>query len=173
MLLRACLLLLACLASAAAAAPQRELHAPADSLHTAELLALERLPGTDLALIMLAADGRQLSMFTGLNEAAAILRAREGERPARPQTHELLESALQSAGLEVRRVVVDRLDDAGNFHAAIELTDSAGASRWLDARPSDAIALALRAKAPLFVADQVLERAADDAANPARPALST
>ena len=170
-LLRRSLVLLACLLPAAAGATERVLHAPENSLLAAELLGVEPLPGTDLALIALAVAGKQLSMFTGLNEAAAILRAQSNQRPERPQTHELLESALRSAGWQVKRVVVDRLDASGNFHAAIELVDEAGEIRWLDCRPSDGIALALRAAARLYVAETVLKSAGGP--EPAAPQIST
>lgn len=143
----------------------RSLHAPEEDLVAGELLGVQPLPGTDLALIALAADGRQLVMFTGLGEAAAILRARSGALPDRPQTHELLHDALQSSGLTVKRLVVDRLDAAGNYHAALELVDREGRSRYLDARPSDGIALALRFSAPLWVARAVLDAAAQESAD--------
>jgi bifunctional DNase/RNase len=170
-------LLLAALALAAGCRPAvaqetRQLHAPADRLLAAELLGVEAVPGTDLALIVIAAGGRQLPMFTGLAEASAILRARDQRRPPRPHTHELLDQALRSAGLKVNRLVVDRLDEAGNFHAAIELLDASGASRWLDCRPSDGIALALRSAARLYVAEEVLEQASQEAA-PSTPPIST
>lgn len=150
----------------------RSLHAPEESLAAGELLGVQALPGSDLALIALAADGRQLVMFTGLGEASAILRARAGTTPERPQTHELLHEALQSAGLSVKRLVVDRLDADGNYHAALELVDREGRSRYLDARPSDGIALALRFSAPLFVAREVLDAAAQDSGD-GKPPIST
>lgn len=170
-------LLLVCLAGTGSAADTppaqaRQLHAPETALRKAGLLGVRALPGTELALILLAADGRQLPMFTGLTEAAAILRAGSGDQPPRPQTHELLLATLQLAGLQPKRLVVDRLDDEGNFHAALELVDAGGKLTWMDCRPSDGIALALRAGATLWVAQDVLEQGAgDDPAGP--PPLRT
>ncbi|MCK7593342.1 bifunctional nuclease family protein [Pseudomarimonas salicorniae] len=166
-----CLLAL-CLLLTADATGARELHASEDSLLAAELIGVEALPGTDLALIVLGVAGRQLPMFTGLSEASAILRARDGLYPDRPQTHELLDSSLREAGWRAQRVMVDLLDEEGNFHAVIELVDEGGRKRRLDSRPSDAIALALRAGARLYVARDVLDSAAEEAA-PAAPQIST
>lgn len=160
-----CLLILVLLASFAGPAPaaeERKLHAPEDQLVKTELLGVQALPGTDLAVILLAADGRQLPMFTGLTEAAAILRAGSGDQPNRPQTHELLRAALALAALSPKRLVVDRLDAEGNFHAALELADAKGKLRWMDCRPSDGIALALSAGATLWVAREVLSSGAED-----------
>lgn len=164
--------LLACCLPATVPAAERPLHAEESTLLAADLLAVEGVPGSDLALLVLAAAGRQVGMFTGRNEAAAILRARDGVTPDRPQTHELLVSSFALAGWTVKRVVVDRLDAEGNFHAAIEFEDRGSRIRRLDSRPSDAIAVALRAGARLYLAREVVEQAGQEA-RPAAPQIST
>jgi bifunctional DNase/RNase len=103
-------------------------------------------------------DGlRILPIWIGHPEATAILIAIEGVVPPRPMTHDLLLSALTAGGLVLERVEITRLDE-GTFYAALVLR---GEERTIamDARPSDSIALAVRAGCPLLVAEDVLDQA--------------
>lgn len=107
-------------------------------------------------------DGRRvLPIWVGAQEATSILVAVEGEEPPRPLSHDLMKTLLQTVDATVERVDVTRIDD-GTFYAEISLSTASGA-HVLDARPSDAIALAVRFEAPIWVADEVL----DDAGIPA------
>lgn len=107
----------------------------------------------------IASSRRSLSIQTGPFEAAAIgrgMKAPEGERPI---THDLMLDALTQLGAKVERVEVDRVD-APLFCATVVLGVSGTADELrLDARPSDAIALAVRANAPIYVEDDVMNRA--------------
>jgi bifunctional DNase/RNase len=100
---------------------------------------------------------RAVPIWVGQNEAGAIAAALDGVRPLRPQTHDLLKSALGAAGWRVVKVSVVALRE-GTFYAEIEMVSDRD-RRAVDARPSDAIALALRSGAPIFVDDDVLKRA--------------
>lgn len=101
--------------------------------------------------------GRVLPIWIGAQEATSILIAVEGAQPPRPMAHDLMRSLLETLGGAVERVDVTRIED-GTFFA--EVTVRRGGDRWvLDARPSDAVALASRTGAPIFVADDVLEDA--------------
>jgi bifunctional DNase/RNase len=118
-------------------------------------------PGSMAPVVMLAErDGRRtLPIWVGYLEAEAIRRNLTGERESRPMTHDLLGDAVRSLGGDVERIVVTRLD-AGTFFARVHLT-ARGDTLSLDARPSDAIALALGAGAPIFVARRVLDEAGE------------
>ncbi|WP_345067344.1 bifunctional nuclease family protein [Leifsonia kafniensis] len=101
------------------------------------------------------AVGNLLPIAVGEQEATSTLIALSGETPPRPQSHDLMKTLLDTVGAHVERVDVTRIEQ-GTFYAEITLGIAAG-SLVLDARPSDSIALALRAEAPIFVADDVLE----------------
>ncbi|MFT2817144.1 bifunctional nuclease family protein [Leifsonia sp. A12D58] len=108
------------------------------------------------------ATGRVLPIWIGEQEAASTLIALGGDTPSRPQSHDLMKTLLDTVGAHVERVDVTRIDE-GTFYAEIALSTPTG-SLVLDARPSDSVALALRAAAPLYVADEVLDEAGIPAA---------
>ncbi len=108
------------------------------------------------ALVILAdAEKRRLlPIMIGLFEAQSIAMAISGEDIGRPLTHDLLLSVIEGTGSELARVEVTRLADR-TFFALLHL-EREGEMIEIDARPSDAIAVALRADAPIFVAEEVL-----------------
>lgn len=93
-------------------------------------------------------------IWVGAQEAASIGIAVSGEDPPRPLSHDLMKRLLDTVGASVDRVDVTRIEE-GTFYAALSLTTPTGAVT-LDCRPSDAIALAARVGAPLFVSEAVL-----------------
>src|ERR1700750_1303734 len=108
-----------------------------------------------------------LPIWVGLFEANAIALEIEKATMPRPRAHDLLPTPITGLNARVTRVVVGSLREE-TFHATIWM-DQAGEVIGLDARPSDAIALALRADCPIFVSRQVLEQAklaASGAVNP-------
>lgn len=106
-------------------------------------------------VLLLAEQGRQLPIWIGSPEAAAIALAQQGVRPSRPLTHDLVIDILQALHAPCERVEITRLEE-GTFYAELVL----GNGSRISARPSDAVAVALRAKVPIFVADEVLDAAA-------------
>ena len=98
-----------------------------------------------------------LPIWVGLFEANAIALEIEKATTPRPMTHDLLRSVIHGLNARVTRVVVGALQ-GDTFHATIWM-DQDGEIVALDARPSDAIALALRSDCPIFVSRQVLEHA--------------
>jgi hypothetical protein len=96
-----------------------------------------------------------LPIWVGPFEANSIASEIEKIAPPRPMTHDLLRNALNLFGAEVQRIVVTELRD-NTFYAVIEMEWN-GNRLLLDARPSDAIALALRADCPIFVNEEVLQ----------------
>jgi hypothetical protein len=81
----------------------------------------------------------------------------QGVKPPRPMTHDLLRSVLNELTVNVVRVIVTDVKDS-TYYAEVHLANN-GNSLIVDSRPSDAIALALRSEAPIFVSDKVAEQA--------------
>jgi bifunctional DNase/RNase len=100
---------------------------------------------------------RILPIWIGQPEATAILIAIEGVAPPRPMTHDLLLAVLVASGLKLERVEITRLEEA-TFFAALVLR-GAGGVMTVDSRPSDSIALAVRAGCPILVADEIMDQA--------------
>ncbi len=103
---------------------------------------------------------RALPIWIGPFEANAITRALDNYKPERPLTHDLLLSTIQQTGFKVKHIEINELA-SNTYFATIVLQTTNGAPdsetlKSIDARPSDAIALALRAHAPIFVAAQVV-----------------
>jgi len=100
---------------------------------------------------------RYLPIWIGPWEANAIALKLQGVSPERPLTHDLFARTLSALGVAIVRIVVSDLADE-TFRARIVL-DHGGKVHEIDARPSDAIALAIRTGAPIFATDEVLDRA--------------
>ena len=112
---------------------------------------------TPVVLLQEVAGERSLPIFIGAPEATAIAFAIQGVEVPRPMTHDLMKDLLDALGANVERVVVSEVRDATYFveiHLAV-----GGRALELSSRPSDAIALAARTHAPLFVEDELMESA--------------
>ena len=116
-------------------------------------------PITNMPIVILRdKEGqRVLPIWVGIFEANAIALQIENIATPRPMTHDLLKNVIGDLKGIVQRVVVSDLRE-NTFYALIHLT-VAGESVAIDARPSDAIALALRARVPIFVEEYVIEHA--------------
>ena len=101
---------------------------------------------------------RFLPIWIGPFEAEAITLELQQVELARPLTHDLLKAVITKMGARVSHVLVNDLRD-DTFYARVVL-DNNGQPLEIDSRPSDSIALAVRAKAPIFVAESVMEKAA-------------
>ncbi len=110
-----------------------------------------------VVLLVDQSETMALPIWIGQAEATAIAMELQGVKPPRPMTHDLLRSVLKSLTTTITRVVVTDVKDSTYF-AEIHLATN-GTPMIIDSRPSDAIALALRAEAPIFVAPQVAEQA--------------
>jgi len=102
-------------------------------------------------------DRRVLHIFIGAAEAQAIAIKLNDVDVPRPLTHDLLKSVIENFGAELVRVEITDLRD-GTFYARLILR-KAGSEVEIDSRPSDAMALALRCSAPIFVAEKVMDEA--------------
>lgn len=113
------------------------------------------IQGGGYAVILKEVEGdRRLPIIVGHSEAQAIAFELEGVKAPRPLTHDLLKNIILNFGYDLNKVVIDELKDS-TFYAKISLTDSA--TENIDARPSDAIALALKFRAPIYVTDNIMQ----------------
>lgn len=115
-------------------------------------------PFTNMPIIILKDmdEKSALPIWIGLIEASAIATELEKIKLARPMTHDLMKNVLTTLGVNVSKVEVNDLAD-NTFYARIYL-EAAGREHVIDARPSDAIALALRVGAPIYVDRKVIEK---------------
>ena len=125
---------------------------------------LDRESGVPFVLLEEKAGRHRLAIWIGENEARAIMFELRGITPQRPLTSDLLKSVIEKTGNHVDRVVIDDLRDR-TYYADIYLDNN---HYRIDSRPSDAIALALGLKAPIYVSLKLFESAA--AAGPGKPA---
>jgi len=110
------------------------------------------------ALVLSDEEGnRRIPIIVGGFEAQAIAIELEGLAPPRPLTHDLFKNFADSYGVHIMEVNIHKLED-GVFFANI-LCDNGGERTTLDARTSDAIALALRFKCPIYTTDEIVEKA--------------
>jgi bifunctional DNase/RNase len=100
---------------------------------------------------------RQLPIFIHATEAEAIAAELEGYRPPRPLTHDLLKNTIEALNGELQYILVNDLRD-NIFYAVLHIVQD-GREVDVDARPSDSIALAVRARVPIYVAEEVMEAA--------------
>jgi bifunctional DNase/RNase len=120
-------------------------------------LMVDPITNTPIVLLRDKEGQRVLPIWVGMFEANAIALQIENVATPRPMTHDLLRNVIQDLRASVEKVVVSDLQE-NTFYALIYLTVN-GDSVAVDARPSDAIALALRTKAPIFVEERVIETA--------------
>ena len=115
--------------------------------------------GKQPIVLLKTADGNKyLPIWIGHPEAAAILMKLQGASTPRPMTHDLVTDILGQLQAQVIRITVTELRE-NTFYAQITVTQD-GTEIEVDSRPSDAIALAIRAEAPIFAADRVIEESA-------------
>jgi bifunctional DNase/RNase len=120
-------------------------------------LTLDPLTNVPIVILREAEGERSLPIWVGIFEAHAIAREIEEFQTPRPMTHDLIKNIINGVKGKVTRILVSDLRD-NTFFAEILLAIN-GSEISIDSRPSDAIALALRMSAPIFVEEKVLEEA--------------
>jgi bifunctional DNase/RNase len=128
-------------------------------------LAVDRTTNTPVVFLQEAVGQRGVGIWIGGAEAAAIALALQGQQAPRPLTADLLAAALAAAGITLDRVALTGLRH-GTYFARLEVTLADGRGVMLDARPSDALAIALRTGAPIVATAAIL---GDDGAPPPTP----
>jgi len=166
--LAACTLL--ALTTAASARDQSAAPAPrVNGPQEVDVVAVAMDPRTQVPAIILEGkrDKRHLAMVIGMAEATGIAVPLQGVTPPRPLTHDLFLTLFGRLNVQITRVVITDLRD-DIYYATVQLT-APGTTFTLDSRPSDAIALAVRAKVPVLVEDRVFDKAASS--NPSGPRI--
>ncbi len=120
-------------------------------------LTLDPLTNMPIVILKDTDEKKVLPIWVGIFEANAIALEMEQVSTPRPMTHDLLKNIIEGFQAQVARIVVNDLKD-NTFYAVITINLN-GNEVLIDARPSDAIALALRVNAPIFVAEKVIEEA--------------
>ncbi len=117
------------------------------------------LPSNTPVMVLRELQGRrrQLSIFIGGPEATAIAFAMEGVETPRPLTHDLFCDVLDGLSAQLERVVITELRET-TYYADLEVSSASGLQH-ISARPSDAVALAVRAGCPIFSSEEVLDTA--------------
>ena len=118
-------------------------------------LMMDPSSGTPIIILKDVNSETMLPIWVGAYEANAIALEIEKITPQRPMTHDLLRNVITEMGASVERVVVTELRD-NTFFAMIVMRNRAGESIMIDARPSDAIALALRTDCAMYVNEEVI-----------------
>jgi uncharacterized protein len=117
-------------------------------------IALDAVSRSPIILLKDAADRRALPIYISQEQAKAIINALEKQTPPRPFTHDLIVNMLDSCDIKVDRIAINSLQD-NTFYALIIINHN-GVLKEIDARPSDAIAVAIRTKAPIWVIEEVI-----------------
>jgi uncharacterized protein len=119
-------------------------------------------PSTKMPIVLLKDPDNKLNLpiWIGPLEATAMATELEGIKPQRPMTHDLLRNVLTELGATVEAAEITDLRD-NTYFARIQLKTGEGRALEIDSRPSDAIAIALRTKSPIYVAKKVLEMSSE------------
>lgn len=115
--------------------------------------------GEQVIVLKERGGGRFLPIIIGISEVTAIKMKISGIQPPRPLTHDLLKNTIAQLGATLQRIIITKLE-FNTFFAKLILQTKEGQTQEVDARPSDSIAIALRADAPIFVAEDVLNQVA-------------
>ena len=115
--------------------------------------------GEQVIVLKERGGNRLLPIIIGISEVTAIKMKISGIEPPRPLTHDLLKSTIAQLGATLERIIITKLE-FNTFFATLVLQAKDGTRHEVDARPSDSIAIALRAEAPIYVAEDVLNQVA-------------
>ena len=114
----------------------------------------------DQVVVLKEKDGeRQIPIVIGFMEASSIKIKVTGMDVPRPMTHDILVNIIEALGGTIERVLIDKLV-RNTYFAKLEIKTKEGQLKTIDARPSDSIAMAVRFKAPIFVAEEVFDKTA-------------
>ena len=119
---------------------------------------LDLFNSSPIVILKVEDENRYLPIWIGQPEARSILMKLQNQEFSRPLTHDLAVNLVSEMGAKLERITVTELRDS-TFFATLRLSID-GRSVEVDSRPSDAIAIAVRADAPIFAADEVIEEAA-------------
>ena len=117
-------------------------------------IALDAITRSPIVLLKDATDRRALPIYIGQEQARAIMAAQENQKAPRPLTHDLIVNILQGWDMVLEKVIIHSLQKE-TFYASLILKQG-DTHKEIDARPSDAIAIALRTNSPIWVMEEVV-----------------
>jgi hypothetical protein len=117
-------------------------------------IALDAINRSPIVLLKDASDRRALPIYIGQEQAKAIMSALDNQKPPRPLTHDLIMNILEMWDMTLERIIIHSLQK-DTFYAAM-IVRQGEVKKEIDARPSDAIAVALRTNAPIWVMEEVI-----------------
>ncbi len=118
-------------------------------------IALDAASRSPIVLLRDPSGRRQVPIWIDQAQAQNILAGLNGRRPIRPLSHDLMVDLLEAGDLKLERVIIHAIED-NTFRAVLKLVKTGGEARELDARPSDAIALALRCNSGIWMLEEVV-----------------
>lgn len=118
-------------------------------------IALDTRTGSPIVVLHDKDNRKALPIWIGSAEASAIIRKIENLTVARPMTHDLIIDIIEKAGYRLDRVEINDVEKE-TYYASLVMVDKEGKEAEIDSRPSDAIAVAIRTEAPIFVSAKVL-----------------
>jgi hypothetical protein len=117
-------------------------------------IALDAITKSPIVLLKDPSERRALPIYIGQDQARAIIQALEGQTPPRPLTHDLFVNLMEEMSLVLERIIIHALQD--NTFYAVMTVRQGETRKEIDARPSDAIAIALRTKSSIWVMEEVI-----------------
>lgn len=117
-------------------------------------IALDAATRSPIVLLKDGTDRRALPIYIGQDQAKAIISALENQTPPRPLTHDLFVNLMETWDMALERIIIHSLQD--NTFYAVLIVAQGETKREIDARPSDAIAIALRTNSPIWVMEEVI-----------------
>lgn len=117
-------------------------------------IALDATNRSPIVLLKDATDRRALPIYINQDQVKAIIGALENQKPPRPLTHDLIVNILEAWNMTLERVVIHSIQDS-TFYAVLTVRQGE-VKKEIDARPSDAIAIALRTNSPIWVMEEVI-----------------
>ncbi|MGB3206356.1 MAG: bifunctional nuclease family protein [Crinalium sp.] len=117
-------------------------------------IALDAVTRSPIVLLKDGSDRRALPIFIGQDQAKAIISALENQAPPRPLTHDLMANMFEAWNMKLERIIINSLQD--NTFYALMIVSQGEVKKEIDARPSDAIAIAIRTNAPIWVMEEVI-----------------
>src|ERR1017187_3492813 len=126
------------------------------TLREAKIFSLAQVVDRCIVVVEEGGGPRLVPIWIGIFEGGAIAAELTGQEPPRPMTHDLLSTILKTAHISVERIVITDLSE-NTYFAEIHLKTN-GATSVIDSRPSDALALAVRAHCPMFVSEAVFKK---------------
>jgi bifunctional DNase/RNase len=129
---------------------------PKNELKEAKIFSLAQVVDRCIVVVEEVGGPRLVPIWIGIFEGGAIAAELTGQEPPRPMTHDLMTNILKMAHISMEKIIITDLRD-NTYFAEIHLRTN-GSSQVIDARPSDALALAVRSRCPMFVSETVFKK---------------